>query len=186
MLHRQGLLPRRGNGRGGRRSFDSLGLPQPHVQRRILCTLGNRRGRQSPDLELQLEFITELLPDALPNLVDEFEHIRGFRTRVGDDEVGVSVGDFRPAVPRSFQTGLVDQRPCGKVGTDVLENAAGRLMAVRLVFLFDDPESCRMRLTTASGSSEFSSNSAESTSGSSSVWPPRPESVRSSRSRTWT
>ena len=96
--------------------FDSLWPRQPHDQGPFYALSATAAAGKSPDLELQLQFITELLPDALPNLIDEFEDIGGLRTRVGDDEVGVSVGDFRPAVPGPLRPAWSINAPAGRSG----------------------------------------------------------------------
>ncbi len=76
----------------------------------------------------------------MADLIDQMEHVRGRRAGMRDDEVGVTVRDLGPAVAGSLETSLFDQRPGGKVGADVLEDAARRLVTVRLVLLLDDPD----------------------------------------------
>ena len=85
----------------------------------------------------------------------------------------------------ALQSGLIDQGPRRDVGRGVLEDAAGRLVAVRLVLLLDDPDPphpaddgfgvlrrrARIRPRGSTGSSRLESRSAK---------------LRSSRSRTWT
>ena len=50
-----------------------------------------------PDLNLKFQLVTELLPDALANPVDELEDVRRLGAGMGDDEIGVAIGDFGAA-----------------------------------------------------------------------------------------
>ena len=75
-------------------------------------------------MNLKFQLVTELLPDALANSIDELEHVGGLGAGMGDDEVGVPIGDFGAAEARPLETGLIDQGACRDVGRGVLEDAA--------------------------------------------------------------
>ena len=72
-----------------------------------------------PDLELEFQLVAELLPHPLLDLVDEVEHVGRLGPGMGDDEIGVPVGDLGPAEPRSLESGLVDEGTGGDVGRRV-------------------------------------------------------------------
>ena len=78
-----------------------------------------------PDLDLEFQLVAELLPDSLANPVDELEDIGRPGPRMGDDEVGVAVGDLGPADLCPLEPGLIDQGAGRDVGCGILENAAG-------------------------------------------------------------
>ena len=74
-----------------------------------------------PDLELEFQLVAELLPDPLLDLVDQVEDIGRLGPGMGDDEVGVPVGDLGPAEPRPLEAGLVDQGPAETSGEGFLK-----------------------------------------------------------------
>ena len=65
----------------------------------------------SPDLDLKLELVPELLADPLTDQLDQFEDVGRPRARLGDDEVGVAVGDLGASGTLALQARTLDQGP---------------------------------------------------------------------------
>ena len=54
-----------------------------------------------PDLNLKFQLVAELLPHPLADAVDELKDVRCGGARMGDDEIGVAIGDFGTAEARA-------------------------------------------------------------------------------------